>query len=193
LGYSYYLLLGAAVFAMLASFGATLGRSIAMNQLGFSATAISMTTAIGGAIGLPIPLLIGWLSDRIGRKRLLFLSLACGLVSLPVLAFAGSDWGFWIAAALLALMSSSQPLMQALATDMLPAESIGMGLSMLSGASSVGLTASAISVGLALQQFGARPTFIFMALMPLAAMALVLPLRERAARRPALAGTGQPG
>ncbi len=182
LGRSYYLLTGAALVYTLASFGGSLGRSIAMSQLGFSATAISLTTAIGGAISLPIPLIMGWLSDHMGRKRLLLLCLTSGFVALLALAFAGSAWGFWGASALLALMMSAQPLMQALATDMLPAGSVGIGLSLLSGATSAGIFCSSLGIGLAIQQMGARPSFLITALTPLLAVTLVLPVREMRAR-----------
>jgi MFS family permease len=178
LGRSFYLLTAAAFFAVVASFGGSLGRSIAMSELGFSATAISLATAIGGAISLPTPLVVGWLSDRTGRKWPLLLCLGSGSIALLALAFAGSAWGFWGASALMALMMSSQPLMQALATDLLPAGSVGSGLSLLSGASSAGLFASSLGIGVAIQQMGARPSFLGAILMPLLAMALLLPVHE---------------
>jgi MFS family permease len=173
LGRRFYFLAATALITSIASFGANLGRSIVMSQYGFSATAISMTTAIGGAMSLPTPLLLGWLSDLIGRKRLLLLCLAAGFLALLAFAFAGSAWGFWGASVLLALMMSAQPLMQALATDMLPPDAVGAGLSMLSGASSVGLFVSSLGMGFAIQQIGGRPAFLIVALAPLLAMAMV--------------------
>ncbi len=173
LGRRFYFLAATALITSLASFGGNLGRSIVMSQYGFSATAISLTTAIGGAMSLPTPLFIGWLSDHIGRQRLLLLCLGAGFLALLAFAFAGSTWGFWGASVLLALMMSAQPLMQALATDMLPPASVGAGLSLLSGATSVGLFVSSLGMGFAIQRMGGRPAFLLVALAPLIAMAMV--------------------
>lgn len=175
----YYMLIAAAVTYALASFGGNLGRSIAMSERGFSATAISLTTAIGGAISLPAPLVIGWLSDRLGRKGLLLLCLAAGFTALLAFAYASSAWGFWGASVLLAIMASAQPLLQAFATDLLPIQSVGMGLSLLSSATSAGLFISSLGVGVVMQQYGARPAFVGMALAPLLAMVLLARVRER--------------
>jgi MFS family permease len=185
LGRGFYLLAAAAFFASMAGFGSSLGRSIAMSQLGFSATAISLATAIGGASSMPAPLAAGWLSDRMGRKRLLLACLGSGSAAVLVLAFAGSAWGFWGASALLALLMSAPPLLQALATDLLPARSVGIGLSLLSGASSAGLFTGSLGIGVAIQQMGARPSFLTAALAPLIALALLLPIREPGRRGPA--------
>ncbi len=179
LGRGYYLLASAALVSSLGNFGGSLGRGIAMNQLGFSATAISLATAIGGAMSLPTPLVVGWLSDHLGRKRLLLLCLIGGLAALLAFAFAESTWGFWGASILLALMMSGQPLTQALVTDMLPARSVGIGLSLLSGATSAGIFCSALGMGWAMQQMGTRPSFLLAALTPLLAVALVLPIHEK--------------
>ncbi|OQA41791.1 MAG: Major Facilitator Superfamily protein [Chloroflexi bacterium ADurb.Bin325] len=181
LGRRFYFLVATALIISIASFGGNLGRSIVMSQYGFSATAISLTTAIGGAVSLPAPLLIGWLSDHIGRKRLLLLCLVAGFFALVAFAFAGSAWGFWGASVLLALMMSAQPLMQALAADMLPPAAVGVGLSLISGATSVGLFVSSLGMGFAIQQAGGRPAFLAIALAPLLAMAMT-----------ALSVTGQP-
>jgi MFS family permease len=190
LGRSYYLLAGVTLLGALAGFGGNLGRSIAMGQLGFSATAISVTTAIGGAVGLPAPLLLGWLSDRLGRKGLLLLVLASGLLSLPALAFAGSAWSFWGASVLLSVLGSYQPLTLALVTDLLPAGRLSMGLSLLNGANSIGLFMSSLGIGLAMQDLGIRPAFLLTALAPLICIALVLAVPKPGARRESVQAAG---
>ncbi len=178
LGRGFYLVVAASLLIGMAGFGGGLGRSIVMDQLGFSATAISLAAAVGAAIGLPIPLVMGWLSDRIGRKRLLVGCLTAGLTGLLGLAFAGSAWSFWGASVLLALLFSASPLLQALATDLLPAESVGSGLSLLSSASSAGLFISSLGIGAAIEGWGGRPAFLITALAPLIAMGLVAAVRE---------------
>jgi MFS family permease len=182
LGKPFALLWGAFLFTLLASFAGGFGRGMTMSQLGFSATAVSVATAIGGAIGLPAPLVIGWLSDRIGRKRLLFGCMAAGLAGMLVLASAQTAWSFWAAAALIAMMMSAQPLMQAFATDILPPASVSLGLSLLSVAGSFALTFSALGIGIAIEGAGPQVSFMVAALLPLIAAALLLPIREGVAQ-----------
>jgi MFS family permease len=178
LGMSYYHLLAATLFATIASYGAGFGRSVAMSQLGFSATAVGLTTAIGGAISLPAPLVLGALSDRIGRKRLLILCYAAGLAALPAIGFASTAWGFWGASALLGIMATCQPLQQALATDMLPRDLVGRGLALLGSAQALSILTSSLVVGAAFQGLGARTTFLLWTVAPLAAIALLAQVRE---------------
>lgn len=178
LGRDFYLVVAAMLLFGLSSFGGNLGRAIVMDQFGFSATAISLATAIGGAISLPLPLALGWLSDRIGRKRLLQACLAAGAVSLAAFAFAGSPWGFWGASVLLALLAGASPLLQALATDLLPLESVGSGLSLLSSASSAGLFASSLGIGAVIEGWGGRPAFLLIALAPLFALGIIAAVQE---------------
>ncbi len=71
-----------------------LGLLVTMNRLGFTATSISFTIAIGGLVSMPGSLLMGWLSDRIGRKRLVLACYAAGLTSLLVLAWPRSLGNF---------------------------------------------------------------------------------------------------
>lgn len=179
LGMGYYLLLIAALFATIASYGASFGRSVAMSQFGFSATAVGLATAIGGGISLPTPLVLGWLSDRIGRKRLLILCYATGLAALPAIGFASTTWGFWGASVLLAIMTTSQPLQQALATDMLPHDLVGRGLAMLGSVQSLSILSSSLVVGAAFQGLGIRTTFLLWTIAPLVAIALLSQVHEQ--------------
>ncbi len=52
-----------------------IGKSLAMDNLKFTSSAITSTAVVGSIIMLPFPLLIGWLSDRIGRKLLMLILL----------------------------------------------------------------------------------------------------------------------
>jgi len=99
LGGRFTLLLLASIVASTAVFVGRLGTSLAMNELGFVAAAISSTGAMSGAITLPLPPLLGWLSDRVDRKRLMALCYLTGTVGLLALTVSGSLWHFWAAAA----------------------------------------------------------------------------------------------
>jgi len=87
LGRSFQLLFFASLVASIAGFFVLLGRSLLMSDLGFGAMAISITGAVSGLISMPLPLLLGWLSDRTGRKVYLYLGYAAASTGLILLAF----------------------------------------------------------------------------------------------------------
>jgi MFS family permease len=191
LGRDFTLLMVSALFASVAMYGAGLGRAVVMNLLGFSATSISITTAIGAAVALPAPFLIGWLSDRTGRKGLILLCSAAGLAGLLVLAWAVSPVAFWAGAAMMALMNAAPPVAQAWIADLVPARSLGIALALLSATGSLaGFIGSALT-GATLQSQGQQAAFILIMLWMVVGMLLLLPIHDRhAAGRRAVASSG---
>ncbi len=181
-GSSFILLLGATLFSSLAWLVGRLGLFMAMSQLGFAATAISLSSAVGGIISLPAPLVLGWLSDRIGRRRLILVCYLAGLASLPVLAWAHNVGSFWCASALVSVLYASTALASALVTDIAPRESLDLGLSWLWGVTNLGTVLASPATGLSLQYLGQRNAFLVSMLAPLAAIALLLQVRERTDR-----------
>jgi MFS family permease len=95
LGKGFYTLFAANLVVAVANFVGILGRSLSMDALGFAAAAISIVGAISSAIALPLPPLIGQLSDRLGRKRFLILCYLVSAVGLVTLALSSSLWHFW--------------------------------------------------------------------------------------------------
>ena len=180
LGRDFYLLLAASLMVTISGFVIVLGRSLLMNDLNFSATKISITGAVSSIIGMPLPLLMGWLSDRTGRKVYLFLSYGLSIASLSILAVSASFWGFLIASALQAIfMGVNGTIGNALATDMLPQESLGRGLALLSAAASIGGVFGFAGAGYALQSFGVLPTFVISISLPVIAIVLLIPCRSK--------------
>jgi MFS family permease len=179
LGTGFFLLLLASLAAGVAGFVRGLGTSLAMDDLGFGSAAISSTVAVAGAVTLPLPLLMGWLSDRLGRKRFLtfgYLGVAVGLLTL---AGAASLWHFWLAAALATLMSNvNNGVGSALVTDLVPQASLGRGLSLFTATNWIGGIVGYAITGRAIQSFGASVTFIAGACLPLLAILLLIPIRE---------------
>jgi MFS family permease len=178
LGCGLYLLLLGGTVAVSAGFVRVLGTSLAMEELGFSAAAISSTGAVGGAVVLPLLPLVGWLSDRLGRRRFLALSYLGGTVGLLVLAVSVSLWHFWVAACLVSvLFNVYNSLAPALVTDLVPQASLGTGMSLFGATGWVGGIIGFAVTGQAVQSLGMRTTFILGAFLPALAILLLIPIR----------------
>jgi MFS family permease len=130
---------------------------------------------------MPGALMMGWLSDRVGRKRMVLACYTAGLVCVPVLAWSRSLESFWVASVLLSVLSSASAAGSALVTDSLPSHALGTGLSLMAGAANLGGFLIAPLIGLALQQLGQRDAFLVAVIVPLVSIAVFLPVRERQA------------
>ena len=107
-GVAFSLLFTAGLVAPLAYYVGLMSRSLVMGTLGFGAAAISSTAVAAGIVAIPLPFVIGWLSDRAGRKTILaacYLAIATSLSG--ALAEATSLWHFRVAMALGATMSTT--------------------------------------------------------------------------------------
>ncbi len=187
LGRSFYLLFTAALFSSITGFFVTLIRSIAMNNLKFGALAIASTGAVGGLLDIPSPLLMGWLSDRIGRKALIIIAYLAGLAALVVLAFSKALWNFWVVFALVGISTGSISVADAWVTDLVPRESLGKGLAVYGSSGWIGGVVGFAVAGAMVQNLGFGPTFIIGGCMALAAVGIIIPIRSgpREVRQPA--------
>jgi MFS family permease len=175
---AFYLLLLANVLAFAASFVAVLGRPLLMDRLGFDLAAISGAVAVGGAVTLPFPLVLGWLSDRLGRYWLIMLCFFAGAVGLALLAVSVSLWHFWAASIFLAGVGVSLGIGPALITDLVPEESLGTALAWYGFAPSTGGIIGFMLTGYAIEIFGMATTFVAGAAFTLIAIALVVQVRR---------------
>jgi MFS family permease len=184
LGGGFFLLLVASVVAGVAVFVGLLGISLAMNKLSFASAAISGTAAVGGAVTLPLPPMMGWLSDRLGRKRLLALCYLSGMVGLLVLVASVTLWHFWAAASLLYVFASaSRGVGSALATDLVSQESLGVGMSLFEATRWVGGIIGFAAMGYAVQNLGIASTLILGAVLSLTAIILLIPIQPTGSRQ----------
>lgn len=81
LGTRFYLLFAASLLASITSFAILLGRSLLMNELAFNATSIAIKGVIGGDFGIPLPVIMGWFSDRSGQLRYLYFAYISSILS----------------------------------------------------------------------------------------------------------------
>lgn len=178
LGGSFFFLLAGRLMATAAQFVGVLSRTLVMSEMGFTAVAISSAAAVGGAVALGVALLAGWLSDRVGRKWLLAVCYFGGAAGLAVLVAATSLVHFWVVAILLSLVGSvAGGIGSALVTDLVPQESLGRGLALFSTMGWIGGIFGYGSTGYAIENVGLAPTAIVGALMSLAAVVLLIPIR----------------
>lgn len=183
LGGGFFFLLLSSIVAGVARLIGILGISLVMNQLGFVSAAISSTAAVGGAVTLPLPPLIGWLSDRFGRKRFMVLCYLAGTAGLSVLAASVSLWHFWTAASLLYVLSfASRGVGSALVTDLVSQKSLGMGMSLFSATTWAGGIIGFTVTGYAVQNLGTTATFLLGIVLSLIAIILLIPIRPAGCR-----------
>jgi MFS family permease len=180
LGKNYRLLFSASLVASIAGFVILLGRSLLMNELDFGALAISSTGAVGGLVSMPIPLLMGWLSDRTGRKVYLYLGYLACVASLAVLAVATSLWSFYIVLILQSLFAGVNATVgSALVTDLVPREALGRGLSLFGATAWIGGVLGFAGAGYAFANYGVVPTILVVIFSTLVAIGLLVPIRSR--------------
>jgi MFS family permease len=178
-GRAYFILLVSFFFAGVALSTALMGRSLAMSNLAFTAAALTSTNVVSGMVSLPFPLVLGWLSDRFGRKRLMvycFLSITLALV---LLAVSKEIWHFWIAAILYRIGMSDRNVGAAYVSDLVDPKALGRGVSLFQCMEWIGLTIGFAAVGNAFQAFGVTATSFISAILPVIGIILIMLIRVR--------------
>jgi MFS family permease len=178
LGKNFYLLFTANILSSITGFFIVLIRSLTMNELGFSSFEIASTGVVGGLIAMPLPLLMGWLSDKGGRKTFLYAGFLIAFAALVMLAFSKVLWQFWIVFVFQGIaMGTGGTIGNAVVTDMLPKESLGRGMALFRATGWIGGVIGFAVAGYALQNFGFMPTFVIGSILALGAAGLLFPIR----------------
>jgi MFS family permease len=183
LGAALILIVTAQLLLSVTNSTANLGRSLVMDQQGFSKLAINSTQSVSGVVALCLPLALGWLSDRVGRKWILVGSYLVSAVGLVVLALSTTLWQFYLFAALNAFLSVPFGVGPAYVMDVVPRENAARGVSIFQAANWVGNIVGMAAGGLAAQRLGIAAPVLYSALFPVAGVVLLLFIRQ--ARRPA--------
>jgi MFS family permease len=164
-----------------------MGRSLAMSGLGLSAAALTGAVSIGALVGLPFPFILGWLSDRLGRKPLMIACYALYGIAMVVFAVSKSMWHFWVATMLMAVGQDSATVGTAFVIDLVPPQALGRGLSLFNGIFWVGMVAGLAGTGYAIQNLGITAVMLISVALPLIGIFLVISIRE--VRQRVAAGT----
>ena len=175
---AFYLLLVSNVLVWASIILANLGRPIQMDRLGFDAAAIAGAVALGGIVSLPFPYIAGWLSDRIGRYRLISLCFLASAVSLAILAASTVLWHFWVVCILAAGVGISTGVASALVTDLVPQEALGVALARFNATNWIGSIIGFAGAGYAIQYFGIATTYIIGAAFTLISIVLLMQVQR---------------
>ncbi|MCJ7734220.1 MAG: MFS transporter [Anaerolineales bacterium] len=152
-----------------------------MSDLEFGPLEIASTGVIGGLISMPLPAVMGWLSDRIGRKTFLILGYLSALAGLALLAFSNALWQFWLVFVFQGVATgSNSSIGNAWVTDMIPHESLGKGLAFYGSTAWIGGVIGFAVSGYALRSLGVAPTFVIGSLLALGAIGLLIPVKAKA-------------
>jgi len=183
LGRFFWFLIVAQTIATIVFFVGHMTRSLVMNELGFSSAAISRAVAIGGVVTPPFPFSIGWLSDRFGRKRLLALCYLAGITGISIQALSISWWHFCVATVLLAFVTRvGGSVGSALVSDIVPKESLGMGIALFRTATWVGGIVGWSGTGYTIENIGMTSSMIMASFLPLTAIIFLIFVRPAVQR-----------
>ncbi len=186
---AFMILIAGSLVAAFGSFMGSLGRTLAMQDV-FTNGEITSTVAVSGLVTLPFPLLVGFLSDRLGRIPFLGVCYAAGVAGLVVYSMAALLWHFWIAAALVAFVSYvSTAVGSALVVDLVPRDAVGRGMAFYSATGWAGGILGFAAGGYLFSALGLPTGFLLAAGLLAVAMTLLPPIawaRRAAARGPAV-------
>jgi len=168
----------ASICAQAANVVISLSRPLLMDARHFDATAIGWAAAIGSLVTLPLPLAIGWLADRLGRKAIIAACFLAPPLGLSVRAAAVEPWLFWLSSVLSTVLGFSTVAGSALLTDLFPAELLSSALALLSATPWVGIVIGFSAGGLAIRALQMTPALLAAALLSLVALLVLIPVAE---------------
>jgi MHS family alpha-ketoglutarate permease-like MFS transporter len=148
-------------------------------------------------LSVPMPLVAGWLSDRLGRKPVIIGAYVGGALGFLLFILVGSSLvGLWVAIAVMGLFGFAEsPQLQALLADIAPPRirdaSFALYFTLAFGVGALWPAVYGLIIAVAGESAGLPIVFVIMAASFLAASLAVLPVR--AGMLPPAGSTGSPG
>ncbi len=177
LGGAFHWLFASSIVAAVAGYAVTLVRPLLMSDRGFGPLDINSVAAVAGLVALPLPMLMGWLSDRAGRKLLLEVGYLAGFASMVAFAFSTTLWNFWLMAALATVGSQANAAVgSAMVADLVPRQSLAKGMALFVAANWIGGVLGFAAGGYMFHSLGFGLTLIAGGCLTLASIALLLPV-----------------
>jgi MFS family permease len=183
--------LGGAVRAMTAATLLTFLPVFLARELGYSSAAIGGCLFALQAAGFAAAPVTGYLSDRMGRRRIIMSSMAMSAVVLIFMAIAGRSPAFVFFVAFLGFfLFAIRAVLQAWLLDATPQDAGGTSIGIMFGTQAVGAAAGPIAGGIIADHYGIMATFYFLAAAIIIANMFIFftPVPQPAAeqRRPAM-------
>jgi MFS family permease len=178
LGGHYFFLFSASLVLSISASIFILIRSLSMSALGFDALEISSAGVVAGLISFPLPFLLGWLSDRIGRKKVLFLACLSLMIALFLLPFSRALWHFWLASIIVGVQAGSMGSAgNALVMDLVIRQSISKGLALFGATAWFGGIIGFAMAGFMMQKLSISLSSYFGCLLAVVAVGLLIPIK----------------
>lgn len=156
---------------------ARLGLSLSMKASQFSASDISAANALGGLIALPVTLMTGVLSDRLGRKTSLIFGYLIAAASTLMLLIAREMWQFQVASSFVLISRNIiSPMSSAFATDLLERDQLGRALPLVNSANWVSGVLGFLGTGYVMDLFGAATLYDTASIIALLAVVIAITL-----------------
>ena len=140
-------------------------------QITWWAGLISSTAAVALAVFAPI---WGLFSDRYGKRLMLIRAMAAGCVVVGLMCLVTNPWQLLFLRTLQGALTGTVAAATVLMAALVPMESAGMALGMLTTAVFVGNSAGPMLGGLVADLFGRRMTFLATAVLLALALAIIL-------------------
>lgn len=163
-------LLAAAAVAKTAAFMGIFGISITMLAQHRPVSEIALMGVIGNGVGLVVPLVVGRLSDRAGRRALTILVYTLCIPSFIAMALGSAFWHFAIATILRGIyISAGNALGPAMLTDIVARDRLARALSWWGNSGWIGAIVAFATMGTAVQLYGIEITLVVAAVLMTAA------------------------
>jgi MFS family permease len=174
-----WLLFGAGILASVANMSTALSRPLLMESMQFSAIEISSASAVAGFLTLPLSTLLGWSSDRIGRKPILIIAYSVGLVGIILLGITSDLYLLWFSAALVTVIPLGMGVGTALVTDVSAPQTLSTALARYASTPFIGGAIGFAFSGMLISRFGIGLTISVASAIAFAGIMLLMPLGQQ--------------